>query len=644
MSKTDNKLSGAINLGQLGSTPLQKKSVMNLGDRDDLYQFSLNDRTYLDMLFTSKNGKYEIYKVKRPWKRVLKDIGNMDFRALRGGQIGGNLQRVNPGELEPGQYIIRVSQRARKARYQFQVMTRGVNVISDEPKKTVSLEKQESQPVLSVSDRFAVSGSPDGDSVGFEIDFSKNQDEDLRADYGLFRDAIPTGFLSIDGGYTPQQGMRYKNFHADNSILLASGNGGPSYHPGDLIAFKTATGETEYRSILLNEEGYGLCISFKAKAEAQADPDLFSSLKTAMMTKGLVIARRSLGRIESFLQGALQLETLPITGRIMKVPLVKYYLLQSQKDYISPPTLDVFGDDFNPFYQSGEFSSKFNIFGNDLDNVIIGSDEVDAIYGFKGNDQLSGIGGNDSIYGGEGNDTLYGGDDRAISGGQGGDILYGEEGDDKLYGGNGRGTDSLYGGDGNDYLDGEEGNDSLSGGNGSDTLYGGDGIDYLEGGDGDDNLYGNRGKYGDRGNDDILNGGDGVDSLYGSAGNDTLNGGDGVDSLTGYGRDISINSNQVDILIGGGGGDRFILSDTASSFYLESGDQDYAIIQDLQPGLDKIDIYGDKNLYSFEYKNLLGNSTVDIIVSYVNASTRSKDRIAIIQDTAVNIYLSTDFI
>lgn len=73
------------------------------------------------------------------------------------------------------------------------------------------------------------------------------------------------------------------------------------------------------------------------------------------------------------------------------------------------------------------------LFGNDLDNGLIGSDaptygEGDALYGGAGHDYMDGKGGDDYLEGGTGNDTLVGG--------EGADTLLGGVGIDSLVGGN----------------------------------------------------------------------------------------------------------------------------------------------------------------------------------------------------------------
>ncbi len=91
---------------------------------------------------------------------------------------------------------------------------------------------------------------------------------------------------------------------------------------------------------------------------------------------------------------------------------------------------------------AGAASTRFNGYGNALDNAITGGEAADFVFGYAGDDQLNGGGGADYLDGGEGNDLL--------DGGSGGDLLLG-----------GAGADLLIGG---------LGNDQLSGGNGADTF------------------------------------------------------------------------------------------------------------------------------------------------------------------------------
>ena len=108
-----------------------------------------------------------------------------------------------------------------------------------------------------------------------------------------------------------------------------------------------------------------------------------------------------------------------------------------------------------------------------------------------------------------------------------------------------------------------KGNDTLKGEGGEDTLYGYQGNDSIEGGAGDDSLYGDE----DR------------DNLKGGTGNDLLSGGSGDDRLLG---ESSFSTIAIDTLRGGEGADLFSLGDYHDNLYRNSGNEDYALIKDLQ--------------------------------------------------------------
>jgi Ca2+-binding RTX toxin-like protein len=157
-----------------------------------------------------------------------------------------------------------------------------------------------------------------------------------------------------------------------------------------------------------------------------------------------------------------------------------------------------------------------NLFGDEGDDLVIGSIMSDYISGGQGMDTLLGMDGHDIIDGGSEIDTM--------KGGTGNDTLIGGDGNDILDG-NGFAllasqrtlpdNDILYGGDGGDTLSGEAGDDYLDGGTGTDTLFGDEGKDYLYGGDDDvkDKLNGGK-------ENDILIMGK-SDVAGGSAGDDT---------------------------------------------------------------------------------------------------------------------------
>jgi hypothetical protein len=95
-----------------------------------------------------------------------------------------------------------------------------------------------------------------------------------------------------------------------------------------------------------------------------------------------------------------------------------------------------------------------------------------TVYGNEGNDVVLGTAAADEIFGGDGDDILWGrGGNDYISGEAGGDYLYGEDGDDVLLGGSG--NDWLWGGSGADVVNGGANFDQLAGIDGDDLLIGG---------------------------------------------------------------------------------------------------------------------------------------------------------------------------
>jgi Ca2+-binding RTX toxin-like protein len=181
-----------------------------------------------------------------------------------------------------------------------------------------------------------------------------------------------------------------------------------------------------------------------------------------------------------------------------------------------------------------------DIYGTEADDVIAALFPDDSIWDLEGNDMLTGGAGANFLVGGEGNDRLDGaaGDD-LLMGDQGDDVLFGGAGNDYLLGGGG-GSDRLFGGDGDDRLDGDFGpNVLLDGGAGSDTaLYHltsfAIAIDLAAG---------------------TITGGVvlvGIENAVGGYGDDRITGDAGGNVLDGWiGRDV---------LTGGGGADRFLVS------------------------------------------------------------------------------------
>ncbi|MEL7332332.1 MAG: CAP domain-containing protein [Cyanobacteria bacterium J06560_2] len=108
------------------------------------------------------------------------------------------------------------------------------------------------------------------------------------------------------------------------------------------------------------------------------------------------------------------------------------------------------------------------------------------------------------------------------------------------------------------------------------------GANNLIGGTADQVFYGQGGNdvIKARAGDDRLVGGSGNDKLFGQAGNDRLVGAQGNDWLQGASKS---NINEKDVLVGGGGGDRFILGNRSGTFYNDGqanslGLNDYALI------------------------------------------------------------------
>jgi Ca2+-binding RTX toxin-like protein len=225
------------------------------------------------------------------------------------------------------------------------------------------------------------------------------------------------------------------------------------------------------------------------------------------------------------------------------------------------------------------------LFGEDGNDLLIGSSRNDDLFGGAGSDTLIGNGGNDLVDGGGGSDTasfadapgpvvanlaagmatgsgsdtlagiehligsafgdLLTGDGQAnrLDGADGNDTLVGGSGDDALVGGGGRDTASFATagsvvaslaagtatGDGSDSLDSVE---DLIGSAFADTLTGDDGDNAIDGGLGDDTI-------------DALGGNDGIRWSSG-AGNDTVTGGAGSDTL-----DAAVGGNAAVAAVGG---------------------------------------------------------------------------------------------
>ena len=265
-------------------------------------------------------------------------------------------------------------------------------------------------------------------------------------------------------------------------------------------------------------------------------------------------------------------------------------------------------DGHSSVLQTAHFSvlAQLPIYGDDADNMLLGSMCDDEIAGNGGDDNIDGRAGNDVIDGGAGHDHIVGG--------SGHDIIYGRAGNDIVFGGSG--NDQISGGDGDDLLFGEEGDDIIFGDEGNDVLDGGDGHDMLVGGSGHDRVRGGAGQ-------DTIEGGDGDDRLSGNAGNDRLAGHAGNDLIEGDdGNDVLQDGRGSDVVRGGSGDDTVIATpdQTADNFNGDSGHDtiSYAeateeLVIDLAAGrATGLDI-GEDTISGFEH--VVGGQNNDVFVA-----------------------------
>ena len=205
------------------------------------------------------------------------------------------------------------------------------------------------------------------------------------------------------------------------------------------------------------------------------------------------------------------------------------------------------------------------------------------------------------------------------------DVIFAQSGDDSVFGS--YGNDLLNGEDGGDSLFGNRGNDTLSGGNNDDTLFGTAGDDILNGDSNQDRLVGDAGN-------DLLLGGTENDLLEGGAGNDTLIG-------TDY-DNFEVQSGEQDTLLGGSGRDFLILGDGDRLFYTDgnpqtAGSNDYALIKGFNFSQDRIQLQGDRNMYSLA---LFNSGETKFANLFYQERGEVAERIAIIENPIEN--LATD--
>ncbi|WP_179228578.1 ELWxxDGT repeat protein [Leptolyngbya ohadii] len=125
----DSQIRGARLLGSSTRGSLNQRN-----DRDDLFRFNLSGRSSVNLELSGitrrTNADVELYRLNRPLQDVVRSIGRVSFRMLRGTQRSQNLSLVassrrggNRSEqvsttLEAGDYIVRVLQRQGNSRYQ----------------------------------------------------------------------------------------------------------------------------------------------------------------------------------------------------------------------------------------------------------------------------------------------------------------------------------------------------------------------------------------------------------------------------------------------------------------------------------------------------------------------------------------------
>ncbi len=202
-------------------------------------------------------------------------------------------------------------------------------------------------------------------------------------------------------------------------------------------------------------------------------------------------------------------------------------------------------------------SGNFFVYGNDLNNNLIGNTGTNTLDGQLGSDTLTGGGGDDSFRVGAGDKLGVEAADGSL------DFVHSTvsiilpanyeylelittntsgtgNASDNLIGGT-NGFNTIFGMDGNDTLEASGVNERLDGGNGNDLINSGGGSNTILGGAGDDLLGGGS-------DNDSIDGGTGNDLIDGGAGNDTVTGGAGNDT-------IAVN-NAGDVVSDSGGFDR----------------------------------------------------------------------------------------
>ena len=159
--------------------------------------------------------------------------------------------------------------------------------------------------------------------------------------------------------------------------------------------------------------------------------------------------------------------------------------------------------------------------------------------------------------------------------------------------------------------------------------------DTISGGEGNDNLSGGQGS-------DEISGGLGNDTITGGEGSDILNGDEGNDVLAGTTAD-SQQPDEIDILTGGLGSDRFILGDENGVYYddgdpLSLGESDFALITDFNADQDLIQLHGPREFYYLDFFTT-SDGLINTALMYDPGVTARRELIGIIENATVDLTL-----
>ncbi len=309
-------------------------------------------------------------------------------------------------------------------------------------------------------------------------------------------------------------------------------------------------------------------------------------------------------------------------------------------------------------------------------NFVIGTPGSDLLVGTGSTDIVLGLGGDDVIFAFEGNDIVLGND--------GDDVMFGGFGDDRMFGG--RGNDFVFGDFGNDTIFADSGNDVLFGDAGKDTVnYAGLGtaITLLPRGIVDKGRFGRDelvdvekiiATPGKANTIDTSSAGSGAsvnvnlqkqslqvnlaggsslnftvenfvnvkgaalnDKITGDNKSNQLTGGAGSDEITGAGGNDTIvgvdpssfkpGTNEIDIVTGGSGRDKFVLGDSKNVYYQGGGIfglNDYAFIEDFQSGQDKFQLKRGNYLFGRNFialqKGVIFNQSQNVFTATAKTS------------------------